>query len=122
MLLVVCSKKDHQSYFCDNLCYKTTSENRILVLLVVCGVKRHAKIFASLPSKEILRKSTKFSMILLNVSQENHRLNFQILKLSSGYQKDYLHYNLCYNKQSTEPNNETSVMIVPLDSKKFQYP
>ena len=76
--------KDHQSYLCDNLCCKTAYENRIVILLVVCGIKRHAKILAPLPSKAMLRKSTKFSIILPNVSQENHQVSFQILKLSNG--------------------------------------
>ena len=37
-----------------------------------------------LQSKQMLTKWTNFLTILLNVSQENHQLNFQVLKVLSN--------------------------------------
>ena len=51
---MVSYKKDQLPYLSDNLCCKIASENETLVLLVVCGIERHAlnlNHFSSLISK-----------------------------------------------------------------------
>ena len=60
MLYTVCWKKITYHILCDNLCWKIASENRILVLLVVCGVARHASNLNQTTSLTILYISELF--------------------------------------------------------------
>ena len=41
VLLTICWKYDHLSYFFDNLCCKIASKNSVLVALVLYGVESH---------------------------------------------------------------------------------